>query len=121
MSGWQKFMFIGNLTRDAEVTMGERPRVNFDVAVNGYKDSVLFVSCTGWGKLAENVGPNLHKGDKVMVEGEVEEHRWTDGEGNDRSRWQVTARGVQYLTPKAQAGTNGNGANNTAVKDDIPF
>jgi single-strand DNA-binding protein len=113
--------FAGYLTRDAEVnTTGERARANFGIAINGYKDSVLFMNCTAWGKLAENVGPNLNKGQPIYVTGELVMNEWNDKEGNPKSSTDLNVRGIQYLSAKGasvDAGAN-IPASQTA---DIPF
>jgi single-strand DNA-binding protein len=104
--------FAGYLTRDAEVTPGERARANFGIAINGYKDSVLFMNCTAWGKLAENVGPNLKKGQPIYVTGELVVNEWEDKDGNPKSSTDLNVRGIQYLSAKGAA---------VAETEDIPF
>ncbi len=102
----------GYLTRDAEVVSGERARANFGIAVNGYKDSVLFMNCTAWGKLAENVGPNLKKGQPIYVTGELLQNEWEDKEGNEKKSIDLNVRNIQYLSAKGAA---------VEGQDDIPF
>ena len=49
MSGYQRFICLGNLTKDAESRMaGESEVAKFSVAVNGYKDSVEYFDCEFW-------------------------------------------------------------------------
>jgi|FLOH01.1.fsa_nt_gi single-strand DNA-binding protein len=109
--------FAGYLTRDAEVVLGDKPRAKFGVAVNGYKDTVLFMDCTAWGKLAENVGPNLKKGQPIFVTGELQLDEWEDSEGNPKSKPALNVRDIRYLSSKGEA-VNNAPATTTA---DIPF
>jgi single-strand DNA-binding protein len=109
---FQKYLCHGNLTREPEVVTGDKARANFGIAVNGYKDSVIFFNCTAWGKLAENVVPNLHKGSRVQLEAELISNEWTDGEGNPKSSVDLNVRGITYLDKKSAA---------VPASEDIPF
>ena len=84
MSGFQKFIFLGNLTKDAESRQaGESEVAKFGVAVNGYKDSVEFFDCEYW--KPGGVLPYLTRGTQVLVEGEIQTQTWEkDGEVKNR-------------------------------------
>ena len=112
--------FAGYLTRDAEVVEGaeeKKSRANFGIAVNGFKDSVLFMNCTAWGRIATNVGPNLKKGQPIWVTGELVQNDWTDKEGATRSSTDLNVRNVQYLSSRSDVPVNNTPAN----PSDIPF
>jgi len=69
-----KYIFNGNITKDAEVRQaGQSTVCSFTVAVNdGYGDKkhTEFVKCSLWGKRAEGGLPKfLTKGASVLVEG----------------------------------------------------
>lgn len=109
--------FAGYLTRDAEVVAGENTRAKFGVAINGYRDTVLFMDCTAWGKLAETMGPTLKKGQPIFVTGELKLDEWDDSEGNPKSKAVLNVRDIRYLSAKGDAPLN-----NTPVEsDDVPF
>mgnify|MGYP003122342245 CR=1 FL=1 len=82
----------GYLTADAKITEGDKTRANFCVAINTWKENVtLFMNCTAWGKLADDVCPNGTKHDGV----------------------QLNVRDITYLTSKDQA--------EHTADDDIPY
>jgi len=113
-----QFNGAGYLTRDAEVVMGadeNKNRANFGIAINGYKDSVLFMNCTAWGRIATSVVPNLKKGQPIYVTGELVANEWQDKEGNQRNSTDLNVRNVQYLSHKGDVPVN-----NTPTED-IPF
>lgn len=73
-----KFQFIGNLTKDIEVTKaGEASLAEFTLAVNrtyknkdGERDTD-FIYLKAWRETAENLAKYAKKGEKLYVEGEV--------------------------------------------------
>lgn len=89
-----KFVFTGNLTRDAELkyTTNEKAYSKFTVANNeGYGDNekTTFINCTLWGKSAENLNRFLIKGKKILVSGKVEINSYKDKEGIERKTMEV--------------------------------
>lgn len=96
---------VGNLTRDPEmrftpqgvavckfgVACGTRKRTQSGDWEDG---PTTFVDVTAWRRLAENIAESLHRGDQVVVIGEWEQHTWQDDQGNNRSKFEVTARDV---------------------------
>lgn len=87
----------GNLTRDPEIKFGSTGNafVNFSIAV-GRKDKdgnehTSFFDVTAFGTVAENVGNSLAKGNRVIVSGRMEQSKWTDKEGNERTTFKLIA------------------------------
>lgn len=105
-----KFIIIGNLTRDPEwrdVT-DELGCATFTVAVNrrvkrGEHPQADYVRVTAWRQLGELCASYLLKGRKVMVEGTVRAHAYTDQKGEARAALEMTAENVEFLSPKGQA------------------
>lgn len=98
MSGYQRFICVGNLTKDVESRMvGESELAKFSVAVNGYKDSVEFFDCEYWkpGRVTEF----LIRGTPVLVEGEIQTQQW-EKEGERKSRKVVRVLRLQLLGQK---------------------
>lgn len=98
MSGYQRFIFLGNLTKDAESRMaGESEVAKFSVAVNGYKDSVEFFDCEYWkpGRVTEF----LVRGTPVLVEGEIQTQSW-EKDGERKSRKIVRVMRLQLVGGK---------------------
>ena len=99
MSGFNKFIGVGNLTRDAESRMvGETEVAKYSVAINSRKDRVLYMDCDHW--RVGGVLPYLTKGTSVLVEGELEQQSWTDKEGNPKSKMVLAVRSLQLLGGK---------------------
>lgn len=72
---YNKITLAGRLTRDPEMryTASGVTLCNFSLAVNRrfQKDKVDFINCVAWKKLAEICSQYLHKGDMVLVDGEL--------------------------------------------------
>jgi single-strand DNA-binding protein len=100
MSGFQRFICVGNLTKDAESRMaGEKEVAKYSVAVNGYKDTVEFFDCEQWNP--GGVLPYLTKGTSVLVEGEIQTQSW-EKDGERKSRKVVKVHRVQLLGGKKE-------------------
>lgn len=114
-----RFQFIGNLTRDAEVqsTTGNRTRGIIDIAVTdtwrdtstGQKqEKTNYFRLKCWEKLAENAGKYLGKGSKVYVEGRLEntEH---EREGQKVYGIDFVLEQIEYLNTKPPAAAKDGG------------
>ena len=94
-----KFILSGNLCADPTFSAGQeesKNRCNFRIAFNHNKDKATFFSCTAWGKQAGRVN-KLKKGQRVLVEGDIEENEWTDQQGGKQRDKQVNVRNVEYI------------------------
>lgn len=94
---------VGNVTRDPELryTTGGRAVASFGVACNRrfmvnneWQEEVSFFDVTAWADLGENVAQSISKGNRVLVAGRMDQRKYTDREGNERTAWQVTAESV---------------------------
>jgi single stranded DNA-binding protein len=84
MAGYQRFVFMGNVTKDPEIKrIGENEVCKFSVAVNGYKDSVEFFDAEWWKPNA--AAGYLAKGVAVLCEGELQTQKW-EKDGQPRSK-----------------------------------
>ncbi len=107
---FNKIILIGNLTRDPEVryTPQGTSVCNFGIAVNRkykqgdeLKEEVTFINVVVFGKQADTCGQYLNKGSSVLVEGRLQERRWETEEGQQRSKYEVVAQTVRFLSRKA--------------------
>lgn len=113
-AGFQKFICLGNVTRDPEVheTKSGKDVAKFSVAVNGFKDKVEYFDITFWEPGA--VIEYINKGTQLLVEGELETETW-EKDGEQKRKTVVIARRVQLCGgPKhsggdAVAATKGKG------------
>mgnify|MGYP002640644736 FL=1 len=90
----------GNLTKDPELryTTGGRGVASFGLAVNRryqvngeWQEQVSFFNVVAWGDLGENAAASLHKGNRVMVTGRLEQRSYDTREGEKRNITEVIA------------------------------
>jgi single-strand DNA-binding protein len=127
-----RFQGTGNLaaapTLKAIEVNGERRhcaelRVYFDRPVpdgtGGFEDKGGFwLNVTLWGKRAEQAARVLPKGARVLVEGDLVQHSWTDqGSGEARTRLELQAselalalQRIEHITWRSSAGGSANEA-----------
>lgn len=105
MLGDAVIRFSGALGADPDlrVTKNGKPVCGFSVAVSGREKQpdgtwtdgpTTWLRVTAWGTLGEHVAESLHKGDRVLVEGEFCMREWEDSDGAKRLSPEVNAREV---------------------------
>ena len=90
---------VGNLCDDPELrftpqgaalarfAIAATPR-SYDKTTDQWRDGdPLFLTCTAWRDLAENIADNLTKGMRVVVTGRLKQSRWETPEGEKRSAY----------------------------------
>jgi len=115
-------MLVGRLTRDPELrrTGTGKAVCSFDIAISRrmkdaatgeWKDAdPTFVPVIVWGDQAERCGERLKKGVPVHVEGRLQTNKWESSDGTKRSRLEVIASRVQFLSFAKQAANTAIGA-----------
>lgn len=101
MAGETVITYIGQLTTDPELrftpngaavanfTVASTPRV-FDRQSNDFKDEeTLFLRCSVWRELAENVSESLEKGTRVILTGKLKSRSWEDKNGEKRTNLEL--------------------------------
>lgn len=102
MANGNTVSIVGNVTRDPELrfTKSGVAVVSFGVAYNNrrfnkqtneYDEEVSFFDVTAWQSLAENIAESLHKGDRVVIEGRLEQQSWETTEGDKRTKVEIVA------------------------------
>ena len=122
-----KILLIGNLGKDPElnVTSDGTPVTKFSLAVsrklsNGEKETEWF-NIVAWRQLAETCERYLHKGSKVYIEGRLQQRKYTDREGVQRTSIDVIANDMKMLDSKpASSGSEGYAAGSGDDRGD-PF
>lgn len=92
---------VGNLTADPELrftpsgaavagfTIAHTP-ASYDSQTREWKDgNTLFLRCSAWRQLAENVSESLRKGMRVIASGRLRQRDWEDNDGNRRSTMEL--------------------------------
>lgn len=97
MAGETVITVVGNLTSDpdlrftpngdpvANFTIASTPRM-FDRQSNEFKDGeTLFLRCSAWKKLGENIAESLQRGTSVVAQGRLKSRSFETKEGEKRT------------------------------------
>ncbi|MER6913943.1 single-stranded DNA-binding protein [Streptomyces sp. NPDC000594] len=106
MAGETTITLIGNLVDDPELRftpsgagvakfrVASTPRV-FDKTTNEWKDGEsLFLTCSVWRHVAENVAESLTKGMRVIVQGRLRQRSYETAEGDKRTVYELDVEEV---------------------------
>lgn len=116
MAGDTNLTVVGNLTADPELrftqngaavvsfTVASTPHT-FDKASGEWKDGeTLFMRCTAWRGMAENVAESLTRGTRVVVQGRLQQRTYQTKEGENRTVFDLQVDEVgpslRYATAK---------------------
>jgi single-strand DNA-binding protein len=116
---------VGNLTADPELrftpsgaavanfTVASTPRT-FDKNSGEWKDGeALFLRCSVWRQVAENVAESLHKGYSVIVQGRLKQRSYETKEGEKRTVYELDVDEVgpslRWATAKVTKASRGGG------------
>jgi single-strand DNA-binding protein len=116
-----RVVISGNLTRDPELrsTAGGMSVLKMGVAVNDrrknqqsgeWEDYANFVDVTMFGARAEAVSRFLSKGAKVAIEGKLRWSSWENQQGEKRSKLEVVADEIEFLSSRDGGGSTASGA-----------
>lgn len=108
MSGFNKVIMMGNLTRDPEFKQlpSGQSICRLGLASNRQFKSrqsdsmvqeVCFVDIDVWGNQAESCNKYLEKGRSILIEGRLKLDTWQDNEGQKRSKHSIVAERVTFL------------------------
>src|SRR5439155_15852819 len=121
---------VGNLVDDPAVrylpsgaavsrfAVANNPR-RYDRDAGIWKDAdPLFMSCTAWNVLAENIGNSLRKGMRVVVTGRLRMSAWTSEVGEKRTGYGLDVEdiGASLLFAELTVTKTKPGAANSAVR-----
>lgn len=133
-----EFIFTGRLTKDIEIReVGENKVANFTVACDRRKDKdgnrkTDFFECVAWNGLAETLEKYCHKGDKILVRGEInfneyDSTKFKDENGNPARirNMRVNTNIVEFLSTKSSTTSNSSNEDTSSHAeendDDFPF
>ena len=98
---------IGNVCHTPEMrsTQSGKTVCSFDVAVNSKRrdGATTYFRVSAWEALAGVCQQYLTTGKKVCVVGEVSARAYESRDGQPRASLEVTAREVEFLSPKAES------------------
>ena len=105
-----KIILMGRVTRDPDVRYSADNKANarFSFAVNrrfkreGEEDADFF-NIVAFGRLAEFVEKYLHRGTKIVLEGEIHNNNYTNKDGQMIYGMQIIAQNIEFAESKASA------------------
>jgi single-strand DNA-binding protein len=123
MADFNRVILAGNLTRDPELkfTNNGIPVTNFGLAVNRVRsknEEVDFFDITAWRELGETIANYKKKGDPILIEGHLQFRQWEAQDGSKRSKVDVVADNVQFLSRgggDSEGNTNGSSSSGQRV------
>lgn len=120
MAGDTQITVVGNLTSDPELkflqsgnavanfTVANTPR-SFNKETQQWEDGeALFLRCSVWRQLAENVAESLSKGMRVIVQGNLKQRSYQTKEGEKRTSYELDVQEVGPSLAWATAQVNRN-------------
>ena len=127
MAGDTTITVVGNLTADPELrftpsgaavanfTVASTPRT-FDRQTNEWRDGeALFLNCSVWRQVAENVAESLSKGMRVIVSGRLRSRSYETREGDRRTVFEIEVDEIgpalRYATAKVTRNQSSGGYN----------
>ncbi|GAB48861.1 single-stranded DNA-binding protein [Mobilicoccus pelagius] len=125
MAGETVITVIGNLVADPELRftpsgaavanfrIASTPRT-FDRQTNEWKDGeALFLTCSAWRDMAENVAESLTRGSRVIVSGRLKSRSYETKEGEKRTVMELDVDEIgpslKYATAKVTKTSRGGG------------
>jgi single-strand DNA-binding protein len=105
---FNRVVLAGNLTRDPELrfTNDGIPVCSFGLAVNRVRsrsEEVDFFDISAWRELGETIANYKKKGDPILLEGRLQYRTWEAQDGSKRSKVDVVADNVQFLSGRADS------------------
>ena len=103
-----KIILMGRLTRDPEVRYGGASNTaiaKFSIAVDRRfkrdgEPTADFFNVTAFGKQGEFVEKYLHKGTKIVLDGEIRNDNYTNKEGQKVYGFQIIANSIEFAESK---------------------
>jgi single-strand DNA-binding protein len=102
MTSGNNITLVGNIVSDPVLRFvpSGQATTSFSVAVNRrwqnsqtqeWTEATSFFDCVCWNALAEHVADSLHRGDRAIISGRLDQRSWTTPEGDKRSKVELTA------------------------------
>lgn len=100
-----KAIILGRLTKDPEVksTPNGNSVAQFTVAVDRkYKNAdgsktTDFINCVAWRQVADIIGRYFHKGNRILITGEIQTRTYDDQQGVKHYVTEVIANEVDFI------------------------
>lgn len=70
-----------------------------------------FFPCSAFGYVAEKIANHFKKGDRILINGALEQNTYTDKDGNVQSKLAIMIAEVDIIEPKSKGENQANQAN----------
>ena len=111
-SDLNKVMLIGRFTKDPELryTQSGTAVCSFSVANNRTyvtggekKEQVSYFNCVAWAKTGEIIAEYCKKGQRIGIEGRLQQRSWDDQEGKRRFTVEIVVDNFQFLSAQRES------------------
>jgi single-strand DNA-binding protein len=109
--------------------LGEDPRdfftpdgiqvTSFNLAFQSGKKKTCWIKVVCFKKLAELASRYLHKGARIAISGTLDQEKWTDKEGQNKTTFQILGNTLEFIKTDGRGFTDG--ATAEAINDEVPF
>ncbi|HNW28424.1 MAG TPA: single-stranded DNA-binding protein [Spirochaetota bacterium] len=112
-SDLNKAILIGRLTRDPELryTQSGTSVCSFSIANNRTyvaagekKEQVSYFNCVAWAKTGEVIAEYCKKGQRIGIEGRLQQRSYDDKDGNKRQIVEIVVDNFQFLSAPGGGG-----------------
>ena len=106
-----RIFMIGRLTKDPDLryTQGGTSVASFSIAnnrsytaQNEKKEQVSYFNCVAWGKTGEVIAQYGKKGNRIGIEGRLQQRSWQDQSGQKRNTTEIVVENFQFLESKGR-------------------
>lgn len=105
MSSFQKITLVGNVG-SVDFFEGEHPVARFSVATtetwkdkkNNKQEKTTWHKCVAFGRLSDVIADYVGVGTKVLVEGTLDQNKYTDKDGIERVTFNIKVREFKILS-----------------------
>lgn len=102
----------GTAVASTSVASGRSYTVN-----NEKKEETSYFDISVWGKLADIMTEHCKKGQQLCIEGRLQQNRWTDQDGKNKSKVEIVVNSFQFLGSKK---SEGDKSTESPVQQDFP-
>ena len=71
------------------------------------KEQVSFFNCVAWAKTGEVIAEYCKKGQRIGIEGRLQQRSWDDQEGKKRQTVEIVVDNFQFLSAPSEGGGGG--------------
>ena len=82
----------GRIAREPEIAVSAAGMAytKFPIAFSDAKKNSIFMNCVSFGKKAEVIADNFHKGDPIIITGTLGLNKWTGKDGKENKSNQIS-------------------------------